>query len=273
MVFITWSGEISKQIALLLQDWIPDVIQAVKEPFMSDSSIQAGKRWFPEISDKLQNSKFGIICLTRTNLNEPWIHFEAGALSKVVSESRVVPYLFHIEPSDIPSGPLSQFQAKRCTQKETLDLIKSLNEALGDKALSDKNLDKSFKKWWPKLKEGLRKVPTEEKKEPVRKAEDMIREILETVKGISRTLSLSGTTISDINLDNLLKSGLTTTQPWEKRGVASYLKSIGQPKARSALANFLADKQNENSFKLAMTQLVDSWEPPNIDEIETEPNK
>jgi len=68
------------------------VIQSVK-PFLSSNDIRSGQRWFSEIGKELQNTKFGILCLTPSNKEAPWILFEAGAISKIVDESRVVPLL------------------------------------------------------------------------------------------------------------------------------------------------------------------------------------
>ena len=40
-VFISWSGERSKRVALTLHTWLPDVIQAI-EPWMSRRDLGAG---------------------------------------------------------------------------------------------------------------------------------------------------------------------------------------------------------------------------------------
>ena len=89
-VFIGWSGAVSRQVAELLRDWLPKVIQ-VLEPWMSEQDIGKGARWSAEVAHNLQEARVGILCITPENLQSTWIHFEAGALSKVVGESLVCP--------------------------------------------------------------------------------------------------------------------------------------------------------------------------------------
>jgi TIR domain len=92
--FISWSGKRSKDIALELRRWLPNVLQAA-DVWMSDVDIEVGMRGIHEIFTHLEKAKVGIICLTPENSNAPWLLFEAGALSKqVVEKSRVCPYLF-----------------------------------------------------------------------------------------------------------------------------------------------------------------------------------
>ena len=43
-IFISWSGDLSKLVALALYNWIPAVIQVAK-PFMSSEDLGKGKRW------------------------------------------------------------------------------------------------------------------------------------------------------------------------------------------------------------------------------------
>src|SRR5262249_42540665 len=123
--------------------WIGDMIQKA-EPWMSKLDIDAGARWNKEVTENLEVAKYGIICLTRTNLNAPWILFEAGALAKTLKDTFVCPYLIDLNPSDIPQGPLTQFQAKKANEKETRELILSINRALKDEALPEDRLERLF---------------------------------------------------------------------------------------------------------------------------------
>jgi hypothetical protein len=187
-VFISWSGDRSKAIASALREWIPGVIQSVK-PWMSDVDVGAGKRWGREVSGELAETKFGIICLTRENLTAPWLLFEAGALAKSIDdETFVCPYLIGFEESsDVPGGPLTQFQAKLANEQGTREMMLTVNKAMKGAGISEKQLEAQFKKWWPDLKERLEALPaapTEE--QPRRSPEEMIMEILEVVRGLER---------------------------------------------------------------------------------------
>lgn len=152
-IFISWSGDKSKEIASVFKDWIPAVIQAAK-PYFSPNDIDKGARWSNEIAKELEESQIGLICLTDDNLLAPWLMFEAGALSKSMDKARVCPMLFGIEPTDL-SGPLVQFQATPFSKDEVYKVIKTINSQLGDSALSVSVVDSVFEKWWPDLDEKI----------------------------------------------------------------------------------------------------------------------
>ena len=185
-IFISWSGASSKEIALLLRRWIPDVIQSVTL-WMSEADIDAGTRWSREIERELSETKFGIIVVTRDNVNSPWILFEAGALAKTIPDTFVCPYLIDLSPTDIPPGPLSQFQAKRSDQNGTWDLICTINKALKDVSLPKEKIERTFKKWWPDLEASIKNRSTESATErTIRSTNEISEEILEHVRMLVR---------------------------------------------------------------------------------------
>ena len=50
---------------------------------MSSEDISAGVRWQYLISEALEGSSVGILCVTRENQSAPWLNFEAGAIAKL----------------------------------------------------------------------------------------------------------------------------------------------------------------------------------------------
>lgn len=184
-VFISFSGKESKEVAVALRKWLPLVIQQIR-PWVSEKDIEAGERWGLEIASELETTRFGILCLTKRNLASPWVHFEAGAISKAFTDSRACPYLFKLEPSDIPNGPLSQFHAKRANEKGTKELVESLNRSLPEGIrLADDALAMSFEKWWPNLESMLKDITSEEEAPaPKRSVEEMVKEVLDEVRAI-----------------------------------------------------------------------------------------
>jgi len=188
-VFISWSGQLSKELAEVLKNWIPKVIQAAK-PFYSPHDISKGSRWSNDISKELDDTKVGLICLTQDNLESPWIMFEAGALSKNVDNSKVCPILFNVDTSQIV-GPLTQFQATtKFSKEEIYKTVLMLNEELGELKLKSSDLDDQFEMWWPRLKENVEKILSNT--QPVTKTEKRPTEdILEEILQLTRTIHIS----------------------------------------------------------------------------------
>jgi TIR domain len=188
-VFISWSGSQSHQVAIALRDWLPSVLQIV-EPYVSSEDIDKGARWSTDISKELEDSSFGIICVTPENIEAPWVNFEAGALSKSLDRSRVAPFLFAVDRTAV-QGPLLQFQSTLIEEGDVKKLLQSINRACEDHALDDGRLGEIFEVWWPHLKTRLddlqKKSP--KTKTPNRPSEDVLAEILELARGQQKLLS------------------------------------------------------------------------------------
>lgn len=182
-VFLSWSGQRSKEVANLLSDWLCCVIQASR-PWISTRDLDRGSLWFGEINDQLKDTTVGIICLTQENKGRPWILFEAGALAKGLSTSRVCTLLVDLEPKDI-EDPLAQFNHTFPTKESVLGLVKTLNSALGANGLDVRILEQVFNTYWSQFEERFKGILIGTESQPPSKPrpkEDVLGEILENTR-------------------------------------------------------------------------------------------
>ena len=191
-LFLSWSGEPSRTVALGLKRWLPSVIHAL-DPWVSHEDIRPGDRWSGEVSKALAETEFGIVCVTEVNMASQWLNFEAGALAKTLEQGRVFPYLISMRPAAL-YGPLSQFQAVSADIKGTASLLRSLNRFI-EKPLEADRLLASFDKWWPDLGQLLDHLP-----EPSRDLESSGADWpnVKTVASLTRTISKLSTTQRNI---------------------------------------------------------------------------
>jgi hypothetical protein len=185
-VFISWSGQASKQAAEALAEWLPQVIQAV-EPWIS-SGIDKGAKWPEAIGSQLKETKVGIFCLTKENLCAPWILFEAGAISKTEG-ALVCTFLLGLQHSDV-EYPLAWFEHTSTAKADILKLLRAINSALpgaGDRPLDDKTLEKVFEKNWTELEQRLTEALSANPAGPgeTRPDGEILREILAHVRALS----------------------------------------------------------------------------------------
>jgi hypothetical protein len=184
-IFISWSGDRSKNAAKAFRDWLPIVLQNVK-PYFTPDDIEKGTRWAGEIRSELETSSFGVIFLTRDNLKSPWILFEAGALSKL-DNSKVAPILLDVTPAEV-AGPLGQLQLTPFNKEEFRKLIISINRELGELGLNESTLATVFDHWWPNLDQAIQgaiQATPNPSIKVVRTEREMLEEVLERVRRIS----------------------------------------------------------------------------------------
>jgi hypothetical protein len=187
--FISWSGDRSRDVAVALGDWLPQVLNAV-EPFVSTRDLAAGARWAIEIAERLEETDFGIVCVTKENQLKPWLNYEAGAIAKAVAASRVVPLAIDLAPADIVH-PLGQFQGTEATREGISEIVGSMNEACPS-SRPEMQLQKAFEKWWPDLEAELQQIKEkaypQDAATPVapRKDREILEEVLQTVRGFAR---------------------------------------------------------------------------------------
>ena len=188
-VFIAWSGELSKSIAELLRKRLPEIIQAV-DPFISTHDIGAGTRWLETVSSELEDTNIGLLCVTPENAVAPWLLFEAGALAKKVETARVIPLLVKMKLSELRQ-PLAIFEGREFSRDGVFAILESIKNALPeDRHLEDDILRTTFNRVWPEIEEEYLQILEEAEKgvaeESGRDTQDMVEEILETVRALAR---------------------------------------------------------------------------------------
>lgn len=178
------------------------MLQSTK-PWISTEDIEKGSNWLIELNNKLTSHKFAIICLTPENLKSDWILFECGALAKALKRSYVCPLLIDLEAKDI-SGPLAQFQGTQTTKSDIKKLITIINSAL-DNPITSESLNTLYDHLWPdieKIIENAISIPTKNN-HPKRAPDQILGEILETVRNLDRKISQK--TLDDQNTSLLHK--------------------------------------------------------------------
>lgn len=197
-VFISWSGTSSRLVAEALSDWLQRVIQAVK-PFYSPD-IDKGAKWSNEIDNVLEETRFGIICLTPDNLRSEWIHYEAGALSKT-KDASIWTFLLGLKPSEVKQ-PLGRFQHTVAEKADVWKMVKSINTKLVEisgESVRESLLEEIFEENWSKLEKKLVKAKESVQKQPAKKdnkvaeiirgKDDKIDEVLEILRSQQRNES------------------------------------------------------------------------------------
>lgn len=181
-VFVSWSGEYSREIAEVLKKWIPCIIQSV-EVFFSPDDIEKGNNWDRILSSELSECNYGIVCLTSNNILAPWINFEAGAIAKSL-ESKVSALMVDVKPSDI-KGPLSRYQATKLEKRDFFKLITSINNSL-ETPLELSVIENLFNAIWNSLEGEILKVTQKYIQASTEKIEieenDPIEEVLQLLR-------------------------------------------------------------------------------------------
>ena len=149
-VLISWSGEPSRSYAAILAEWIPYVVPGARIFF--SPAIEPGERSLRAIERALEDCTYGIVCLTKTNLDSPWLNVEAGAMAnalRVIAEEPdqppVVPLLFGGLTTAEVRTPLSIFFQMRPPDKGSIrDIVRGIKKSLGERINEPHVLEKLF---------------------------------------------------------------------------------------------------------------------------------
>lgn len=184
-VFISWSGPRAEAIAKLVKRLLVDVVRHA-EVFLSSDDLQKGRQWLPDLNEKLRDTKFGVLILTPESVNKPWLLFEAGAISKALTDNHCCPLLCGLSHADV-TPPLSQFHGALINKREdVLKLITTMYEAAGAKS-DPGQVDRWFTPFWENFSNDVAQIlvtPTTEHKAkpPHRPDREILEEILDLVR-------------------------------------------------------------------------------------------
>jgi hypothetical protein len=157
-IFLSWSGDRSKAVALGLKSLLESTFPEAVDVFISDH-IDAGETWARRLESELEQSEFGVLCLTQDNFQAPWLLFEAGAIAKKFGSARVVPYLIDDLPTAADRSPLAQFQHVQANRAGTIHLVKSINAVRDNPQVNEQKLEMLFKGWWRDFEDTLKALP------------------------------------------------------------------------------------------------------------------
>lgn len=165
-LFISWSGSSSNQIGIAVRDWIRKIYPTVT-PFLSSEDLAKGGTWTQEVLDKLANSDCALVCLTRENLQKPWIHFEAGSVATKNGGASVLTLLGDgVTPDHLLSTPLTIFQHTILEKADVLLLLKTINTKLSAGRRSDHEIETMHEQYWPDLEKSIGKSLRESELRP-----------------------------------------------------------------------------------------------------------
>lgn len=185
-IFLSWSGEQSRQLADAFANWLPNVLQHV-EPYISSKNIGLGERALDNIKNELESSSFGIVFVTKENIKAPWINYEAGAISNSLGIKRVIPVMYDCDLIELDDSPLRQFQAAKDLEKDNVRrIIMEINNLSDEFELDNDRVEKAFDQWWEVLENDLTSIKENDSSTTENKtklsAEEMTESIYNTLQ-------------------------------------------------------------------------------------------
>lgn len=177
---------------------------------MSAHDIKSGARWASTLTRELEQTNYGILCLTPANLDSRWLLFEAGALSKFEGSSVCGLLLGNLKPTDVDS-PLAQFQHRQFHKVDVRTLLRDINSKRGV-PLDTEQFDLLFETLWPKIQEEYSKAAVSSTStEPAHSRGRDDRELLEEILFRLRQMeSRRGSSAAVVTTEELLSLPVTS---------------------------------------------------------------
>ena len=148
-IFLSWSKDLSRDVAQYVAEWLPSVIQECSDPFIS-SDIDKGEPWFETITSSLVSTDLGLVFITPENQDSAWLNFEAGAMINKFGKSGVCPVLVGLAKGNY-DGPMKNLQLSELTSEQDVkQLLATINKKCSS-PLDASLLERMFTVFWPEL--------------------------------------------------------------------------------------------------------------------------
>lgn len=244
-VFFSWSGERSQRVAEEFRELFKGVFAPTIDCFVSSRDIAAGARSIQTLFEKLEKCNYGICFVDSENAKAPWMHFEAGALSKMVADSRVMVLLLDNNTERLQGTPLFEFQHKLFNKEHIKSIFEEIVEAFEQGNIKDQYL-KRFEDGWNTFNENSNKILTN-----VQNEDDVQSIEGNELNAIKKML---------VDVQNLLKTEYGQNVR-ESVGLVNELKKI--------MLNMVPDdlKDMKMRFKVQRYELIFQQNVQNIEEI------
>ena len=158
LIFISHDSRDSK-LAEIFRYLLQSVSNNQLRTFCSSAyHIEFGKKWYPQLIEKINEASHVVCILSQNSLNKPWILYEAG-LAEAKINGTIFGVAFGVTLKKVTSsGPFSQFQNCKGTEKDLCALIKQLLMEIPNLDNPDDLIIKSavthyFKKMKPLIKD------------------------------------------------------------------------------------------------------------------------
>ena len=203
-VFLSWSKDLSRDVAQYFAEWLPGVIQECSSPFIS-SDIDKGEPWFETITGNLGSTDLGLVFITAENQDAVWLNFEAGAMLNKFGKSGVCPILVGLKKGDY-DGPLKNLQLTELGNEADVKLLLATINKKCSNPLDQSVLDRMLGVFWGDLQTNISglisthaKTKTGHPTSAKRNMDDKVDELLSLMRGIAARESASDERLAATN--------------------------------------------------------------------------
>ncbi len=141
-LFISWSGDLTKEIASNFFNLLNNVFSNISSRIFFSQYIEYGKYWYDKINNNLEKASYGVVFLSKNNLNSSWLNYELGGLSVGNTENLT---FFKVNKNvDTSHSPVNARQECPFTKNDIKTLLKNIKSKMNlqyQDNIDDNNLD------------------------------------------------------------------------------------------------------------------------------------